>query len=253
MFLYIKTNAIVWCFLLLSGNSFGQRVDSLSFFTPATEFNKTRFRVAVGSAGVAYTGFSIGLYNAWYRNFDQDRFHFFNDWAEWHNVDKLGHVYSAHMQSLLLYKAAKWTGIDDGKAIWTGAMLGSLSQMTIEMMDGFSSAWGFSWSDVAANVAGVGLFAVQQSAWHDQRLIVKVSSSNPSYEGIQLSGIENQSSEIIESRVSDLFGEHRVERYLKDYNGQTIWLSANVNAFFPQAPTPDWFNISLGYGAENLF
>src|SRR5258708_6434331 len=36
---------------------------------------------------------------------------------------------------------------------------------------------------------------------------------------------------------------------LKDYNGQTYWLSLDVDKFIP---FPKWLNISAGYGADNM-
>lgn len=253
MYFYIKTNAILVLFLFLNGISFSQNADSLSFFTPSHDFNTQRFTLAATAAGISYTGFSIALYNTWYKEFDRESFHFFNDWNEWHNVDKAGHVYSAHMQALLSYKAAKWTGLDEKKAIWSGVLMGGLAQSTIEVMDGFSSKWGFSLTDFGANALGLALFAGQQSVWQEQRLLLKVSSYAKDYSDISvISNIPDKES-YINRIVSDLYGDRWGEKYLKDYNAQTIWLSGNVNAFFPASKLPDWFNISVGYGAENLF
>ena len=48
-------------------------------------------------------------------------------------------------------------------------------------------------------------------------------------------------------------GANVPERLLKDYNGQTHWLSADVGAFLPATTRwPRWLNLAVGYGAENL-
>ena len=41
---------------------------------------------------------------------------------------------------------------------------------------------------------------------------------------------------------------------LKDYNGQTIWLSFNVKSLFlnNESNFPSWINIALGYSAEGM-
>jgi hypothetical protein len=40
---------------------------------------------------------------------------------------------------------------------------------------------------------------------------------------------------------------------LKDYNGQTCWLSGNISAFLPKTTKfPKWINIAFGYGAEGM-
>ena len=40
--------------------------------------------------------------------------------------------------------------------------------------------------------------------------------------------------------------------YLKDYNGQTIWLSANLSSFSSHDRLPRWLNLAAGYGAEGM-
>lgn len=250
MLFYIKTNAISIYFLFLSSVCFGQNPDSLSFFAPAQQFNKQRFNLAAGSIGATYTGLSLALYHTWYKDFDQDRFHFFNDWREWRNVDKLGHIYSAHAQALLGYKAAKWTGMSESKSIWSGVVLGGLAQTTIELMDGFSSKWGFSVSDFGANMAGLALFAGQQTTWKEQRFVLKMSSYPKDYSVFLVDKFER---DVVGDRVARIYGESRWEKLLKDYNAQTIWLSGNIRSFIPESAIPKWLNVSIGYGAENIF
>ena len=50
----------------------------------------------------------------------------------------------------------------------------------------------------------------------------------------------------------DQLGTSFQEQLLKDYNGQTYWLSVNLKSFFKQSPLPKWFNLALGYGGEGL-
>jgi hypothetical protein len=47
-------------------------------------------------------------------------------------------------------------------------------------------------------------------------------------------------------------GESFSEQILKDYNGQTYWLSANVHSFFKESKIPKWLNIAVGYGANGM-
>ena len=39
---------------------------------------------------------------------------------------------------------------------------------------------------------------------------------------------------------------------LKDYNGQTYWLSANIHSFAKASKIPKWLNLAVGYGAEGM-
>jgi hypothetical protein len=40
---------------------------------------------------------------------------------------------------------------------------------------------------------------------------------------------------------------------LKDYNGQTYWVSANLKSFFKRSNLPPWLNVAVGYGADGMF
>src|SRR5690606_19575031 len=104
------------CLLFLPETN-AQKTD---FFTPADSFHSTRFYTAIGFSATAYTGFSIGLYHAWYKGYNTGSFHLFNDWGEWQHMDKLGHVYTAYMQTGLCYKGARWTGLNRKHSMMTG-------------------------------------------------------------------------------------------------------------------------------------
>ena len=47
-------------------------------------------------------------------------------------------------------------------------------------------------------------------------------------------------------------GNGLAEEFLKDYNGQTYWLSANINSFFETESIPNWLNLAFGYGADGM-
>jgi hypothetical protein len=232
----------------------GQYSDhDLAFFEPADTFNSSRFYTALAGSSVIVTGFSIALYNTWYTQYEQESFHFFNDWGEWNNLDKVGHIYTAYLQSVLCYKGAKWTGLSEGKSILTGAICGSLFQSTVEVFDGFSSKWGFSLSDFGANALGVGSFVAQQKAWGTQRILIKESVSTRSHSKMPIYSENGLLSSSLFNRSSDLFGSSTAERLLKDYNNQTYWLSFSPASFQHNSKWPEWLNIAMGYGSENLF
>jgi len=222
-----------------------------SFFTPADTLNKARFYTGLGVGVGSFTATSIGLYNTWYKDFEQSEFHFFNDWKEWQGMDKLGHAYTAYNLCQVGYHGARWTGISKNNALWFVGIGSSVIQSTIEIMDGYSTKWGFSVGDVLFNTLGTGSFIVQQSIWDDQRIRLKISSSGKNYSDQILT---NPNSELtIQDRAFELYGHSSLERFLKDYNSQTIWLSINPKSFAPSMPFPKWLNIALGYGAENMF
>lgn len=227
--------------------------NSLPFFQPDTSINKTRLITAASITGSITVGSGIGLYNAWYSQYEQSNFHFFNDWGEWQHVDKLGHVYTTYFQSEMSYKVARWTGLPKTTSIWYGVLYGVAVQSTVEVFDGYSDKWGFSVPDFASNLIGASLFGIQQYVWDEQRIRLKFSSTiNRSYENIRFTNSNGKLVTDLNTRLDQLYGPTIAQRFIKDYNAQTIWLSVNLNAFGIDI-VPEWLSLSVGYGAENMF
>ena len=203
---------------------------------------KKRVRIIAATNIIGYSGAMVGLYSAWYKNYPQSNFHSFNDIPEWKGIDKIGHAYSVYAESLASMELWRWTGISRKKRIWIGGLSGPVYHTVIEVLDGFSSQWGWSWGDVGANFIGSGMLIAQELAWDEQRIQFKFSFHRKSYNDPTL----NQ-------RSNKIFGSSTAERFLKDYNGQTYWLSTNVHSFFPESKWPKWLNIAVGTGAEGLF
>ncbi|HEX8461967.1 MAG TPA: DUF2279 domain-containing protein [Segetibacter sp.] len=204
--------------------------------------NKKRVKLITAANIVGYGGTMVGLYAAWYKNYPQSNFHFFDDNSEWKQVDKVGHAYSAYIESYGSMEMWRWTGMSRRKS----AVIGSLSalgyQSIIETLDGFSAEWGWSWGDMGANIFGSGLLLGQEFLWNEQRVKFKFSFHPKNYGATDLN-----------ARADKVYGSSWNERMLKDYNGQTYWLSANLKSFLPKSNLPTWLNIAAGYGADGMF
>ena len=205
-------------------------------------YNKKRVRLVTAGNIIGYGSTLIGFYGAWYKNYPQTNFHSFNDSREWLQVDKLGHLYGAYVGGSASMEMWRWTGIGRKKRIWLGGLSGVAYQTVIETLDGFSKGWGWSWSDMGANVLGSGLVIGQELAWDEQRIRIKFSVHRRSYGDAEL----NQ-------RANSLYGKGSAERFIKDYNAQTYWASVNLRSFFPKSRLPRWLNVAVGYGAEGMF
>lgn len=225
-----------------------------SFLLPPDSLSKPRFWAATGTTAAIYTATVIGLNEIWYDQFERTGFHFFNDWGEWANMDKMGHLYTAYFESQWIYSVARWTGMSENAATWTGAGMGVLLQGTIEVLDAYSAEWGFSVPDFAFNVLGAGSFLVQQKAWGEQRILWKVSSTPGSYPPTEIQSLNSEQTTTLRRRANDLFGSGYLERFIKDYNAQTVWASINPASFMPEdARFPKWLNVAVGYGADNMY
>jgi uncharacterized protein YfiM (DUF2279 family) len=232
---------LIHILLLHSTLSFSQLISTDTASLAKERLQKNRIKwVAVGNIG-GYGGAMIGLYSAWYRNYPQSKFHSFNDWREWKQVDKVGHLYGAYIESVGSMELWRWAGMHRKKRIWIGGLSGAAYQTIIEVLDGFSKDWGWSWGDFAANIAGSSLLIGQELSWDEQRIRIKFSYHPLSYSDPQ-----------VQERSNQLFGSNHAKRFLKDYNGQTYWASISVASFLQNSKWPKWLNIAVGYGAEGL-
>lgn len=203
--------------------------------------NKKKALLVGGISVTVYGSSLLALNQTWYKNYPKTSFHTFNDSGEWLQMDKVGHGWSVYNLSRASTSAWQWAGLAENKSVLIGSLSGFAYLTVIEILDAHSEKWGWSWADVAANVAGSSLFALQQLGWEEQRIQYKFSAHRKKY------------SAALETRADELFGTSLAERILKDYNGQTHWLSFNINSFTHKKNLPGWLNISVGYGADGLF
>ena len=221
--------------LLLSLKTFSQN----DITTSNDSLNiKKNVGILIGTEAALYAGSMSGLYFLWYAGYEQAPFHFYNDNAEWLQMDKAGHSTTAYHVGLIGYEALRLAGLDEKKSLLYGAPLGFVFLTTVEVFDGLSAGWGFSWGDMAANAIGTGLFMGQQALWHEQRIAMKYSYHNTQFPQYR----------------PDLLGSNLPEKMLKDYNGQTIWLSFNLKSLLlgKESKFPSWINLALGYSAEGM-
>jgi len=213
-----------------AGKSFTHEADS------QTIYRKRLRSVIIAEAGV-YTVSMAGLYTIWYKDYPQSHFHFFDDNDEWLQMDKAGHFVTSYYISRLAAYSVRWAGMSRQNSIWYGGVTGFTYMTAIEILDGFSSEWGASAGDLVANTSGALLYVGQELLWRDQRIILKYSWHQSDYAGYR----------------PDLLGRNWPQQIIKDYNGTTLWLSANLRAFGAStAWLPEWLNLAVGYGAEGM-
>jgi hypothetical protein len=203
--------------------------------------NKKRAWLIGGVNVAGYGGSLIILSNTWYRNYAKTSFHTFNDSKEWLQVDKVGHGWAAYNTGRVSAGMWKWAGFSNKKAALIGGLSGTAYLTVIEILDGHSQRWGWSWADMGANIFGSALFIGQELGWEEQRIQLKFSFHKHDYPD-----------EMTRDRANTLYGKSWYERMLKDYNGQTYWLSFNLKSFFKDSKLPPWLNVAVGYGADGM-
>lgn len=223
---------IILFFYLLSGKCFAQ--DRMQI--QDTLVNKKRLKTLLIGGSSAYATAMVGLSTVWYSQNEMGKFHFFNDNAQWKQMDKAGHFYSAFLISHFSYQGFRWANLHQKKSAFWGAMTGVILMTPIEVLDGFSKEYGASWGDALANSLGSFSFYAQLLAWSEIRIHPKFSFSPTS--------LARQRPEVL--------GMGLTQELIKDYNGQTYWLSFDLDKFFPSRPFPRWLNLAAGYGAQDM-
>jgi uncharacterized protein YfiM (DUF2279 family) len=223
--------------VLLFFSSFVWAQNSLErFLKPSDTLNKNRLKTLVISEAAIGTLTLVGLNQVWYADYPHSDFHFINDNDEWLQMDKMGHLFSSYHLGSYGANALKWAGSSRKSQLIYGSTLGLAFLTTVEVFDGYSTNWGASMGDVVANISGTALYVSQELLWKEQRIVPKFSFHTTSY--------ASQRPEVLGSSLS--------EQILKDYNGQTYWLSANIYSFAKASKIPKWLNLAIGYGAEGM-
>jgi uncharacterized protein YfiM (DUF2279 family) len=206
------------------------------FLKPSDTLNNSRLNSVVISE-VSFGAITlVGLNQLWYSDYPRSNFHFINDNSEWLQMDKMGHVFSSYQLGSMGANTLKWVGLSRNNQLLYGATVGLAFMTTVEVFDGYSANWGASMGDVVANVSGTTLYVSQELLWSEQRIVPKFSFHTTPYA----------------SRRPNVLGATIQEQILKDYNGQTYWLSANLYSFTKLSAIPKWLNFAIGYGAEGM-
>lgn len=236
----MKNKVLLFWFCFISLFSTSQK----AFFSIPDSISHKRSIITTSLISSSWIGGTAGLYSIWYKEFSTSKFHFFNDGNEWLQMDKVGHLYSTNKLALQLTDFYKWSGYKNNKAAIIGTSIGFGFQSTLEILDGYSSGWGFSLLDMGANTIGAASFLTQEILLKDQLFILKFSSHRTNFAQLR----------------PDVLGSSFSEQLLKDYNGQTYWISFNPSRFLQNTKIPNWICLSLGYsidqkivGSDNYF
>jgi hypothetical protein len=196
--------------------------------------NRKRLNTVIITGSTGYAATLIGLNQLWYAESGKQSFHFFNDNNQWKQMDKAGHFFAAFQFSYATSSLLQWSSVGKRKADIWGTVTGFLILLPIEIMDGFASDYGASAGDLAANATGSAFYLGQSLLWNEVRLYPKFSFQRTGYPPLRPDGT---------------LGNRWASELLKDYNGQTYWLSVDMDKFLG---FPKWLNLALGYGAHDM-
>ncbi|MGC4020511.1 MAG: DUF2279 domain-containing protein [Cyclobacteriaceae bacterium] len=177
----------------------------------------------------------LWLSSVWYNSYTS--FHLFDDLFEWEYLDKIGHFFSSFYLGLFAYQFfGNQEALDSSLRKKWICFSGFVLLLPIEILDGFSQNYGFSPADFVFNFLG--------SAFCYANVLYKVVSSlSPkfSFHATAFSLIR-----------PEMLGSSFAQQTFKDYNGQTYWVSLDINSIFNRKILPSWLLLTVGYGADGL-
>lgn len=195
--------------------------------------NKKKLRTLVIGSSLGYSATLVGLNQLWYKDSERQSFRLFNDNAEWNQVDKIGHFFSSFYFSYGASKALQGCNVPVKKSDLIGAITGFAVLVPVEVFDGFSDAYGASGGDLVADAAGSLFYLGQKRLWNEVRIYPKFSFHRTDYA----------------TERPNVLGDGLASEIFKDYNGQTYWLSIDMDKFMS---FPKWLNLGVGYGSQGM-
>lgn len=199
----------------------------------ARELSVLRLGIVGGATVGGFVYGHVLQSNLWWKG-EQSAFHFNwqDDWQYALGADKLGHFFFPYIVTDLYYNTFLWTGMDTTTSLYVASGLALTYQTYVEVKDGFSKQWGFSWGDFAADALGAAFPIAQHHIPALRPYSMKVSFF-----------------------PSEQFkaGKHSV--IFDDYESTYHWLSVDVHSLLPpswQSAYPAWLNLALGHTVSGL-
>jgi hypothetical protein len=224
-------------FFALVFSNLGQAQSNINnFLKPSDSINVLRKKTVYVGESVVFGAALMGLNQLWYKDYPKSNFHFINDNNQWLQMDKVGHFYSTYHLGRVGVEMLAWSGASKKEQLIYGSTLGFGFLTIVEVFDGFSQEWGASSGDIIANATGTALYVSQELLWKEQRITPKFSFHQTQFA----------------SQRPETLGSSLNEQILKDYNGQTYWLSFNIQSFTKDNFVPKWLNLAIGYGGEGM-
>ena len=220
-------------FLCVLSLAFSSPSQNLRDTVSTGKINKKRFIISSSSIGLLSSASLIGLHRLWYSKESQEAFHLFDDSKNWMQMDKMGHVMSSYELSRNMTEVYEWAGMSRRSSALLASSISLAYMSAIEIMDGHSTEWGFSISDMGANLAGTGWFLFQESFFSKQIFQPKFSFHQTVYAEMR----------------PQVLGSNFMESMLKDYNGQTYWISFSPGQLGVKK-WPKWMMISVGHSID---
>ncbi len=201
--------------------------------TPKDSINNTKLYIIAGASTAAFI-YGYAVQNTIWWKGSKSKFHsnFKQDWEYALGSDKFGHFFFGISITRLYSHALMWSGMSEEKALYYSGIVALSYQTFIEIRDGFSKDYGFSWGDFAANLMGA-------------------IYPNLQYRYPYLKNFNFKLSFYPSERFKQGYNKYILDDYESTYN----WLSINFRNFLPDKIRnyiPPFINIAIGHSVKKL-
>lgn len=198
-----------------------------------TDINGHRLAVVCGVTGTAFAIGHVYLNTLWWKGQYSD-FHInsYQDNVYALGADKLGHATFAFMAATVYADAMRWCGFDSTSATWIGFGVAMAYQTFVEVRDGFSADYGFSWGDAISNTVGASLCVAKHYT--------------PALRAFDLQ---------VSYWPSQKYRDGAYSSIIDDYESTTHWLTISPYQWMPaswQTWYPPWLGVAIGHSVQNI-
>ncbi len=184
------------------------------------------------TAGAIVYGHAVQSH-LWWKG-EKSKFHFEwdYDWKYALGADKFGHFFFPYLTANTYSQLLRWSGFNKKRSLLYAGIFALAYQTYVEIKDGYSKEWGFSWGDYSANVLGAAYPLLQNNFQLLKNFNFKISFY-PSQR------FKHGSNKVI----------------FDDYESTYNWLSVNVYSLLPSRAKkyyPKFINIALGHSVKGL-
>jgi len=187
----------------------------------------------LGASSALVFIYAYGIENTMWWKGEKSSFHFNwqQDWTYALGADKFGHFFFGYFLSSLYSRGLQWCNINLQKSLLYSSIISLTYQTFVEIRDGFSRRYGFSWGDFIADIFGSFMPYFQNNIDFIKELRFKISYY-----------------------PSERF-KHNSNRYIiDDYESTFDWISFPLNKLLPKKLRifPSFLNIAFGHSVQGL-
>lgn len=178
--------------------------------------------------------YAYGIENSMWWKGEKSSFHsnWTNDWNASLGADKIGHFYFGYLLSNLYNLGFQWVGYKKNKSLLYSGIISFSYQTFLEIRDGFSKKYGFSWGDFGANFLG--------------SFFPYLKNKYPLFSAVSFK---------ISYDASERFKKNSNEYIIDDYESTYHWITFDINKIFPVSNKigfPDFLDLSIGHSVKGL-